>query len=311
MAAATSERYYENFLNSYADYQSERDFFIYDSPHTRSIAPGTKEGVRELNRWYHEGLISTDFAFDTNETQFKLDITTGKTFSFTVDFLTPFNDNLIQPLRDAVPEAELILIDPFVNVHGVSFKNAYDINGQMMMVPKHNEARAEAAVRFLDWMVKPENILRITYGVEGEHYHMEDGVPLPLLSVGEMKAQGFFNQNDICLIGAFNLETPERYMLADAKRYPEYSDMILATKSIRYSDGNYHLPVFDPPLDTDAKYANKLRSMLRDMVNICIITPPSEFDRVYQLEYEKFLEVGGSAVLEAREKAYDAGAVIR
>ena len=64
-----TEKMYLNFLGSYVDLPDDRTAYIYNEWYM-SVAPGAEEGLKQLNQWYNDGLITKDFPTDTAEDVF-------------------------------------------------------------------------------------------------------------------------------------------------------------------------------------------------------------------------------------------------
>ena len=59
---------YTNFLLSYVSRANERDNYIYEPTFTTVLKPGHKEGLKQLNQFVLDGIISPDYAVDTDNT---------------------------------------------------------------------------------------------------------------------------------------------------------------------------------------------------------------------------------------------------
>lgn len=71
-----TEKMYLNFLGSYVDLPDDRTAYIYNEWYM-SVAPGAEEGLKQLNQWYNDGLITKDFPTDTAEDVFMAAISNG------------------------------------------------------------------------------------------------------------------------------------------------------------------------------------------------------------------------------------------
>lgn len=184
-------------VNSFWEWDKIDDKALYAVP--RWLQPGSKEGFRLLNSMYHEGLIDPDFAMaDDFSQQFAQQVVTGIAGAGTTNTNEPVYNGYYANLRANNPDAVLEAIDPFTTPDGKRPKPMYEPIGAYIMVPAFSE-NAEIAVKYLDWMARPENILVLQNGIEGVSYTMsEEGYPV-LLDTPEAHTL-LYNYYDYCII---------------------------------------------------------------------------------------------------------------
>ncbi len=310
MAAGKTEKYYENFVLSYADKLEEKDFYIYDE-YLRIIRPGTKEGYRKLNELYNQDLISPDFALDTSEKQYKQDIASGLAGFFTDDRLKPVDQGWITALQQNVEGGELWPVNCFENAEGEYYRNAGSRLGLRIMVPKANEKNAEAAIKYLNWMADMKNYANIKYAMEGVNFkYDEQGIPEFTTTMEDREKQGIAKtyMNDYAILYR-NLDfgSQDKNKLLDVKKYQaDYPEELISTIwNVRFDGIPYDRPYFTIPVEADSKFGPNLKTVLREMAAKVIICTPAQFDQVWESEYNKFMEAGGSKVYEERASIYD------
>jgi len=150
---------------------SDRDRWINDV-HERYLAmPGFKDGVRLMNQWYNERLIYQDFPLMVGE-DFNNQIKSGVVGAFDQNWDTPYRqDNKVaEDLAINVPGAEFVPISITQN------KNMMDKSGLHMFIPSFSK-NYEAALRYLNWLAKPENYHFLQVGQEGVNHTIVNGVP--------------------------------------------------------------------------------------------------------------------------------------
>ena len=305
MGAANSEKNYENFVMSFVKKDAKEEA-VY-SGILKAIRPGTKDGFKELSKWYTEGLISKDFALDTSEKQFAQDITTGRVGAFTADN-SQFN-GWFDAFKKNVPNGEFWPIDAFENTQGEYYKEMGAGMGLKIMVPKASEKNGEAAMRYLNWMADKNNILNLKYGLEGVSYKLDaQGLPEVNTTTDERLAKGVMDtlQTDVGIIASdIDFGTKEKNVAVMLKSVPKGMEKI-ATESydVSRSKGTYKQYFFQVPFDSENKYGTSIQSMLRGLAPKLVISG-ADFDKVYDAEMKKVMDAGAKQLIDDRSKAYD------
>lgn len=137
----------------------------------------TTDGYRQCfemrKKMYENGIIDPEYVTDTNyERQTQL-LTTGKAGIY----LSKYDISAEwRALKENCPDANLVPLEsvaaPDGNVYGL-----YQEPAPFRTVCMNANAKdPEACIEFLDWMLT-EGWYTLTYGIEGEHYNMVNGVP--------------------------------------------------------------------------------------------------------------------------------------
>lgn len=307
MANGKSEKYYENFILSYVKSTEEnKDLYVNDG-FAKLLRDGSKDGVLKLNDLYNKGLISKDFALDTNETKFKQDISTGVAGFFVCDS-GQVNGQIYDTLRKNIPTAELVPINCFENSQGKYYKNADGSVGVISMVPKANEKNAEAAIKYLNWMSNTKNYINIKYNIEGVNFKYDaNGLPEYTGTVDDRTAKGFVDSMGIdygIVYKSPDMGSVQKNKELNAKSYPKDAEFSKKTWDVS-AVGIYNSPRFTVPVDAENKFGANLRQMLRDQIVRAVVAKPADFDKVYNEELTKMNQAGLKDVYEGRSKAYD------
>lgn len=264
--------------------------------------PGNKEAFRFLNRLYHEGLIHPEFHLDRFAQQFQKDLVNGRVGAASPNTNEPVYMGYLAELLKNDPNAILTPIDPFTSANGKKTKPILEDTGMYIMVPKTSK-NAEAAMKYLNWMAQPENIITLQNGVEGVTYRMEDGVPVTLEN--EDANRLLFNYFDYCIIlnGKYVSSQDERLNLkanANNKRFEEFT-----RKSVEYgmNDG-IETPRIHAILPSEIRYAAALNEKNDEIFVKVITASPEAFDAVYDEEVAEYLSIGGQQVREEKHLAY-------
>lgn len=299
-----SEKFYLNFVGSYGRTGVEKDEYLY-SDKFKAIQPGTEEGYKVLNQLYNDGIISQDFAVDTNDDKFMQDITNGKAGFFVQDDLSPL-DALVT-LKENVPSANFIPINAFENPDGEYVNPANPEYGMYIMVPKTSEKKAAAVVKYLNWLAKPENAVDVAF--TPEHVTDENGIPtLGELTGDDLKAKGYPGHlTDYCIVTLYW----DYYKNGDAiveqlkEGYPMLNPEFFQAAYDAVTANMYTYPIIQDVLPLDTKYSTNLEKILIEFSYKLISTSKADFDKTYKAEYDKLIQAGLNEVLNEREQYYN------
>ncbi|MBB3111546.1 putative aldouronate transport system substrate-binding protein [Paenibacillus phyllosphaerae] len=293
-------------VNSFVKKMTEEEFYAFTTSSyiPELTKPGYKEGIQYLNKFYQEGLINPDFALDKDGKQFESDVANGYVGAFTA---LAAHANLMAPgkvfdtLKENVPGAEYIAIDPFTDEEGKTPKSIYDPIGMHIMIPKTSK-HAEEAIKYLDWMSQSDVLFTLQNGIEGQHYTLENGFPKAVTTDDAKKT--FYNNSDIAIISnGKDFGSTDKDIEATAYQYPGYEE--IAKQSIRNAlkDG-YTMPRFDRPIDAEIKYGTTLKAKGYEIVVKSILAKPDQFEKIFDGGVAEYLKLGGQAIQDERRAAY-------
>jgi putative aldouronate transport system substrate-binding protein len=290
-------------VNSFWKWDEIDDRDLYAVP--RWLQPGSKEGYRLLNTMYNEGLIDPDFAIADEFSQtFAQQVVTGIAGAATPNTNEPVYNGYYANLKANNPNAVLEPIDPFTTPDGKRPKPMYEPIGAYIMVPASSK-NAVAAIKYLNWMADPENIMVLQNGLEGISYEIsEDGLPV-LLDTPEA-TNWLYNYYDYCIIlnGKFvSTEDPVKNIAANAFDL-QFKDFTVKSIQAGINDG-YVIPRVDIPVEAEIKYAKILEDFEKEMLAKIVTAKPDQFDKVYDQMVNEYMAKGGKAVMEEKMKAYD------
>lgn len=309
MAAPTHDvEYYEEMVLSYAKYADEKEKEIWNTNDTRLVGPGTKDGYRELNKWFNEGLISKEFALDTQEKQFISDVTNGKVFAFMGQLKNAWGwEADAQKANGSYYMPTLV----FENSQGEYANPLYAPVGVYTMVPKKSEANAPAAMKYLNWLLEEDNFNSIRSGAAiGASKKNEEGIYVP--TVKDLKEKGVTSAmlNDMSLIAKTDIEydKEEQQKAADKLNNPTVPDLdkLLDTYyPLLQPKGSYFIPYFGAPGEASGKYGSTVLDLIHSMAARVITCKPSAFDAAYDKEYQNLQNAGLKAIISERGQQYD------
>ncbi|MBB3108111.1 putative aldouronate transport system substrate-binding protein [Paenibacillus phyllosphaerae] len=293
-------------VNSFVNKMSEEEFYsLTSSSYIPEITkPGYKDGVQYLNKFYQEGLINPDFALDKDGKQFESDVANGYVGAFTALAAHP---NLMAPgkvfdtLKQNVPGAEYIAIDPFTDEEGKTPKSIYDPIGMHIMIPKTSKHAAEA-IKYLDWMSQSDVLFTLQNGMEGQHYTLENGFPKAITTDEAKKT--FYNNTDIAIIAnGKDFGSIEKDIEATSYQFPGYEEIAKQSIQNALKDG-YSMPRFDRPIESEIKYGTTLKAKAYEIVVKSILAKPDQFNKIFDDGVKEYLKLGGQAIQDERLAAY-------
>ncbi|MDR2482460.1 MAG: extracellular solute-binding protein [Treponema sp.] len=270
------------------------------------LLPGQKEGFRFLNRMYNAGLIDRDFPlYPDKEASYNV-VKAGLVGSFGAnwDVGTGFNIDL----RRTVPAGEIVAIDPFKNAAGKTVKSVYDPEGIYFFVPKSSKA-PEAALRYANWLGRPENYTFLQAGPEGIVHDKVNGLPkikmpqeIPPLWI----QNSGYNMDYTFNINGVDLGDPGKnarmLTLGNPDLDPKY---ILEAYDISMRNP-VPVPVIIPssPLTASGPYMQTLTDKAYVLMAAVITARPVDFDKVWESELSSWLASGAQAVVDERRAKY-------
>ncbi len=312
MATTTNERYYENMVLSFADYKDEAEAFAYNTDNIRLVSPGVKEGYRELNKWYNEGLVSVDFAIDSNATQFKSDVANGKAFAFVEDQIV--QEWMMTAMLDN-PDITYTPTNYFLNKDGQYRYNKYLSVGISIAVPKANEANAATAIRYLDWMIQEKNMLDVRGGFGLGLSEYDASGELRFLDDVAMREKGvsptMLGDFGLMAMGAARLyDDPTQQVAMSILKYSgEKRDFtpLLEAYLAAADEGTYYLEGYmSTPSAAQMQYGSNLRTMIQNMAARLISVPADQFDALWDSEYASLVAAGLNDVVKERTEYFKA-----
>lgn len=270
------------------------------------LLPGFKAGLKFLNQMYNEGLMSPDFALDTDGNQLNEDIMNGKVGLYSEDTGKTYNSTpgIAAKLIASEPAANLVPVDPYTNSEGKHAKPGYLPNNFYIMVPAKSE-RALEAVKYLNWLASEEVMSTILNGTEGQDYTLVDGVPQRIDS--QEVADRMYNAGDIELMTSAvdygNAEMNRKAMVSSvAEQF-----RARAEKSYEIGETDTLDQIrFPDPIEAEIKYGAILGDLYNEMLVKVVMASPQDFEATYQSMMDQYMKSGGQQILDERIQAYAA-----
>jgi putative aldouronate transport system substrate-binding protein len=298
-----TEKFYLNFIGSYATELSEKDSYVY-SEQFKIFAPGAVDGLKQMNQLYSEGLIKKDFATDTTTDIYKQDMSSGNV-GFTLDDNTNIFD-YIPVAQTVVPDVNYVPVLCFDTPEGNYINPTEPLYGMFIMVPATSSDKVDACMKYLNWLADPANAQTVSY--TPDHTVNEQGVPVSLTEE-ELFAKGYPGT-----AADLNIVT-EHFDFVDKKEavvsiwtstrpwapVEWFENVYDVTQSAQYL-----YPTFPAVLESENTYLANVKKMAVEYVYKLISCDPAEFDALQKAELDKLNAAGLEQIFSERAAYYDA-----
>ena len=290
-----------DFINHFLDPKlSERDRWINSIADRAITIPGYKRGIQEMNKWYNEGLIFKDFPLMTTADDFYNQIKSGVVGSFCQnwDFIYRTDMNILVDLRKNVPGADYIPINITNN------KEVMDKIGLRYFIPSFSPNK-DAALKYLNWLAKPENFNFLQIGQEGINHKMVDGIPQTIATPPQHPwFMNSPNNIDITIpMNGVELGSDAQNAKVLGLSYGTISPDVISYAYVTATTGARGPAVWQATTKVN-QYSGDLREKADDLISLAITAKPGEFNRVWDSGIKDWLKIGGQEVLDEKNALY-------
>ncbi len=280
-------------------------YYIDSGYGTEYLKTGFKDGMQFMNQMYNEGLISKNFALDTDDKQFQRDIVSGNAGSYCDNLFNGWGpsdpESWQSLLAKNIPGAKFEFVNPFTNKYDGVARNPLD-NPVLtyVMVPSFSKS-ADAAVKYLDYVSVPDNLVTIQYGEKDVSY-IVDPVLGPMLKDDDaLKAWGhMLGGRELVMLKRLPDAKWARIQRSGAKTADEAAYAEKIHQAIE-ENGYERFPGVLAESDVKSQMEN-LRTPWQQFVSDLIMAKPGQFDAAWT-KGTKELEANGSlTVVEGYKK---------
>ena len=270
------------------------------------------EGMRELyrfkNKCYNNGLMDLESYARSND-DFTSFIVNGKYATFEDHVIASVDlsrGSRLQTLRENDPDADIVSIAPLKNIwDGKQYSTIYSPGGLIAFCPKSaDETTVEACMTYLDWLCTKEGGFTIYHGFEGEHYTLEDGVPI-IKDASYNTADKDWIAGDLFLTGnAGYFENDEAFSKSTSLKYPGYEDHVLRDYKNALT-GDY-INDIDDSLYTSPSQAELSAdiNLVKEEWAVKLLTcSEADFDATFE-EYKEALKEAGVETIDAERREH-------
>ena len=301
-----TEKMYLNFVGSYVDLASDRDAYMYAESYM-AVAPGSEEGLRKLNQWYNDGLISADFPTDSAEDVYKAAIANGNAGFVLDDVYNPHAS--FEVLNNTLGTQDVFVPVQCFDLPDGSYRNPFEYRYAMyVMIPSTtSDEKAAACMKYLNWMSDPEVAMNIYYTPD---YTTNDLGVAVAPSTTELQELGYPGTPDDLSIVNQNYSWVNDYEVMAATSYENrtsdwvteewYQNLYEVKES-----GKYRFPTYAYISPDEQTYGADIKTRMVEFVYNCICCPADQFDSTYESGYQELVNAGLQKILDARGAYYD------
>jgi len=267
------------------------------------LKPGYKEGFRYVNKLYNEGLIDPDFPLYTSDDALYAVVKSGRVGAFSANWDRPWAPNfgINLDLGKIIPGAKFVAVDAMVDANGDHTKGCYDPKGLNYFVFS-GAKNPEAAIRYINWLAKPENLKFLQIGEEGVVHKMVDGAPV--FMTDEEKGPWIQNAGQnidyTLMVNGLSLGSDEANMAALASGYPDADPAdLIAGYNISMNEAKAG-PVIPAVLTAAELYVDDLQSKSKILYANAVVAKPEDFDKLWDDGVADWLASGAQEVMDER-----------
>lgn len=303
---ADTEKNYLNFVGSYVTLESEKDAYVYNEAYM-AVAPGSKDGLKQLNQWYNDGLITKDFPTDTTEDVMKADVANGRA-GFVLDDLTqPWES--FKVLNTELGHETFVPLYCFDLPDG-TYRNPFEYRHAMfVMVPAttKEEEKLDACMMYLNWLADPENAKQVRF--TPDMVVDENGVVVePSQEVKEEK--GYPGTcDDLCIMNLnFDwVNDPEVLAQTDFdNQSPEWATLEWYQNFYNMRTENlFRFPTYGYISEEEQTFGADIKTRMTEFVYTVVCCPTEQFEATYESGYNELVNAGLQKILDARAAYYD------
>lgn len=299
-------------MDSFVDYSqiTEEDWFAYHRLHY--LLPGAKEAIRWMNKFYNEGLV-TDYFGIGNSDQTDADRVQGYVGFWGGNWDMAWRQEYLyaQELEKNVPGASWLACDPFKAVDGPTLHETYTAAGQALFIPEStSDEAAVAAIKYLNWMVQPENLFALQNGEMGYNYTQvdENGIPTDIKNINDVDDAHKMHMFDgVPICNGFYYGSDELNYAATANGFPGYEDAVAHSLKVA-NEGAYEPVSFTRTIQARVDYGSTVTSKEADLLVQAVTCAPEQFDAIWEKYVNEILQSGGQEIIDEQRAAYQEGA---
>ncbi len=266
-----------------------------------------KRTYKVLNTMYNEGLISKEFALDSDGSQAKSDFVNGRAGVY--GFYLSANSDVISTLMENCPDAKIDILDARSGVP--AGETLYDYKADPIGISTGISAycqHPEAVMMYINWMAQPEVLEYLQYGEEGKHYNVVDGIKV--LDSSYKGEDRFISTNAnidlFVMVSQTRRDATSKEAMAATycpNGYEYLMDEIFENNARKNYIHNYR---FTTPITSQSEYGEDLRARFQAISAQVITCPADQFDTLYDSLVEEYKAAGLDEIHAEKARVYDA-----
>lgn len=283
----------------------DETLFVYGYDDRHLLYPGYKEGIRELNKWYNEGLVWKDFGLYNDSTQEDDNLKAGYVGAFMHNWDYPFRNGddciNLNLQRNVGENAMFVPIDCFPDDSGVTkkFMGAAVGSDRKIFFPSTNKEPL-ASLLYVDFISSPDVIKYLQTGKEGTNYTMtDDGAYQILPATGEwVKNSGNNIDYTMTCNGLYLGEATDK---TTALSYPGIpADIVIKANEYGKNNGRYPKHFNVGTIESETEVGTSLQEKRDELLTKAVTAPEAEFDAVYDKLMDEYMDLGGAEIIAER-----------
>ena len=260
-----------------------------------------------LNRQYNAGLISPEFALDSDGSQAKSDFVNGRAGVY--GFYLSANSDVISTLMENCPDAKIDILDPHAGVP--KGETLYDYKAAPIGISTGISAycdHPEAVMMYINWMAQPEVLEYMQYGVEGANYTVVDGLKVLNSDYDGETRFASTNANIDLFIMVAQTRRDATSLEAMAATYCPNGYEYLMEEIFNYNATKTYIMNYQytTPIASQSEYGETLRTMFQSFATDVITCSPDEFDAKYDALLADYCAAGLDEIHAEKASVYDA-----
>lgn len=278
-----------------------------------------KEAVRQANENYNLGLTNPEY-YVIDTTTAEANFYAGKTYSYGAYIASDMYllNNFYAQNPDAKLAVYTVMEDESVKLTAEADPIYRSDNPMGMIIGFSSDATEEqhlAAMMYLEWMIQPETLFTMQWGVEGENFNYIDGVPTLVGEYDGTYAQGYNNNKDYwcCAIESREFGTIYDKLASNSpKGIPQdFTEELcqLYDLNVKKVEMGYAMndALFAVTIEAENEYRGTLQALFTEYYDKLVMCPTEEFDALYEQYTQEYMDAGYREVIEERKSAYEAG----
>jgi len=291
---------------------TEREWFRYDFDVRRIMHPTTKEAIRIINRWFHEGLIFQEFAYGEAGTLMgdlvRLGVVGAQIANWDMPLRAGGDLQIVTMREHRGPDANFIPITPFPNDAGNRVMFAFSPADRNIVLP-HTNSNPIASLLYIDWISRQSTRDFLAFGEEGRHHAVEAGGALRILPGDEQPDNMIFaavHNFDINFISnGFCLGDNDRTVATLALAYAGISpEAVMEARSVALDAARVWRTVHTRPIEAQEGMTTPLNEFRDTVFHNAVVAPIDQFDSVWDTMISQYMSMGGQAIINERDQAW-------
>ncbi len=291
---------------------SDKEFYVNGFDDRKLTENGTKEAVRLLNKWYHQGLLWDNFAlYGSGDTTEDDNMKAGYVGAFTHNWDYPFRngvDSINANLKRNVGEdAKYVAVDPFTDKNGNHTKYITSSAGDRKIFFPTTNDEPLASLLYLDYISRPDVIKYLQAGDEGvTHTVLDSGAIQTMAATGDAIMNSGMNIDYTITCNGLYLGDEELAALSKAYSYAEIEpELVELANKYAQTDAVPAKNVNVGTIEAEAGVGDTLSAKRDQVYDQAVIAAEADFDKVWDELIADYLSAGGQAIIDERTAKWE------